>query len=95
MQFKKIISFLLLLAIALSSCKFRQKIPLLVHHAKIYTVDENFSVAEAMAVRDGKIIAIGTNDEILKQYEGEEELNAGGKTIYPGFIDAAIKIGWP
>jgi predicted amidohydrolase YtcJ len=77
-----------LLLIAFSSCKFRQKISLLVHHAKIYTVDEKFTTAEAMAVRDGKIIAIGTNDEIMKEYEGEEELNAEGKTIYPGFIDA-------
>jgi len=41
-----------------------------------------------MAISDGKIIAIGTNDEILKEYEGEEELNAAGKTIFPGFIDA-------
>lgn len=84
---KGLVAYCLLL-ITFSSCKFRQKIPLLVHHAKIYTVDENFSVAEAMAIRDGKIIAVGTNDEILKEYEGEEELNAGGKTIYPGFIDA-------
>ncbi len=77
-----------LLIIAFSSCKFRQKIPLVVHHAKIYTADEKFSVAEAMAVSGGKIIAIGTNDEILKEYEGEAEVNAGGKTILPGFIDA-------
>jgi predicted amidohydrolase YtcJ len=73
--------------IALHGCKFRQKISLLVHHAKIYTVNDRFTVAEAMAIRDGKIIAIGSNDEIMKEYEGEEELNAEGKTIYPGFID--------
>jgi predicted amidohydrolase YtcJ len=77
-----------LLFIAFSSCKFRQKISLLVHHAKIYTVNEKFTTTEAMAIRDGKIIALGTNDEIMKAYEGEEELNAQGKTIYPGFIDA-------
>jgi len=77
-----------LLVVLFSSCKFRQKIPLVVHHAKIYTADDKFSVAEAMAISEGKIIAIGTNDEILKEYEGEEELNAGGKTIFPGFIDA-------
>lgn len=71
-----------------SSCKFRQKVTLIVHHAKIYTVDEKFSIAEAMAIRDGKIAAIGTTDEILKGYEGAEEINAEGKTIYPGFIDA-------
>ncbi|MFN8250938.1 MAG: amidohydrolase [Ferruginibacter sp.] len=73
---------------AFSSCKFRQKVPLIVHHAKIYTADDNFSIAEAMAIRDGKILETGSNDAILKKYEGEEELNAGGKTIYPGFIDA-------
>ncbi|GAB2838778.1 amidohydrolase [Ferruginibacter profundus] len=60
----------------------------MVHHAKIYTADNAFSVAEAMAIRDGKIIATGTNDNILKEFEGEEEINAEGKTIFPGFIDA-------
>jgi predicted amidohydrolase YtcJ len=87
MPLNKLITYTLLLTL-FCSCKFRQKVPLIVHHAKIYTVDENFSVAEAMAISDGKIVAIGTNDEILKAYEGEEELNAAGKTIYPGFIDA-------
>lgn len=77
-----------LLFFSFSSCKFRQKVPLVVHHAKIYTADDKFSIAEAMVISEGKIIAIGTNDEILKEYEGEEELNAAGKTIFPGFIDA-------
>jgi predicted amidohydrolase YtcJ len=70
------------------SCKFRQKADLIIHHAKIYTVDEKFSVAEAMAVRDGKIIAIGSNDDILKQYESDSITDAGGKTVFPGFNDA-------
>ncbi len=71
-----------------SSCKFREKTSLVVHHAKIYTVDNNFTVVEAMAISDGKIIAVGTNDEILKKYEGTETVDAGGKAIYPGLIDA-------
>ncbi len=87
MRFKQTVACCLL-PIAILSCKFRQKVPLIVHHAKIYTVDENFTVAEAMAIRDGKILETGTNDAILKKYEGEEELNAEDKTIYPGFIDA-------
>ena len=87
MPLKKIIIYSLLL-ITFASCKFRQKVSMVVHHAKIYTVDDKFSVAEAMAIRDGKIIATGTNDLILKEYEGEEELNVAGKTIFPGFIDA-------
>ena len=74
--------------ILFSSCKFRQKADLIIHHAKIYTVDESFSVAEAMAIRDGKIIAIGKNDDVLKEYESATMEDAGGKTILPGFIDA-------
>jgi len=31
---------------------------LIVHHAKIVTVDANFSIAEAMAVKDGRIVAM-------------------------------------
>lgn len=70
------------------SCKFRQRADLIVHHAKIYTVDDKFSVAEAMAVRDGKIIAIGKNDDILKLYESDSVKDAGGKAVFPGFNDA-------
>ncbi|MBS1753650.1 MAG: amidohydrolase [Ferruginibacter sp.] len=88
---KKIpVTFLLTIAClvcTLASCKFRQKVALIVHHAKIYTVDEKFSVAEAMAVNEGKIIAIGKNDDILKQYESDSLVDAGGKTILPGFND--------
>ena len=61
---------------------------MIIHHATIYTVDEKFSVAEAMAVRDGKIIATGTNEEILKEYESDVMEDAKGKTVFPGFIDA-------
>jgi predicted amidohydrolase YtcJ len=71
-----------------TSCKFRQKAELIIHHAKIYTVDDKFTVAEAMAVNDGKIIAIGTNDDILKQYESDSITDAGGKAVFPGFNDA-------
>lgn len=70
------------------SCKFRQKVSLIVHHAKIYTVDKDFSVQEAMAISGGKIIATGSNDNILKEFEATEVKDARGKTIYPGFIDA-------
>lgn len=72
----------------LSSCKFRQKADMIIHHAKIYTVDEKFSIAEAMAVKDGKVMAIGKNDEILKAYESDVTEDAKGKTVFPGFIDA-------
>ncbi|MFZ1371969.1 MAG: amidohydrolase family protein, partial [Ferruginibacter sp.] len=87
---KPVLYSLLLIAgcLFIYSCNSRQKADLIIHHAKIYTVDEKFSVAEAMAVSGGKIIAIGTNEEILKQYESDSITDAGGKTVFPGFNDA-------
>ncbi|MBL0183741.1 MAG: amidohydrolase [Chitinophagaceae bacterium] len=41
-----------------------------------------------MVVRDGKIIATGTNEDILKEFESDVMEDAKGKTIFPGFIDA-------
>jgi predicted amidohydrolase YtcJ len=71
----------------LMSCSIK-KVDMVVHHATIYTVDSAFSVAEAMAINDGKIVAVGSNDEILKNYSAREAIDAEGKIIYPGFIDA-------
>jgi len=69
-----------------SSC-INQRVDLVVHHAQIYTVNESFAVAEAMAVQDGKIIAVGSNDDILKTYQADSLVDAKGATVYPGFID--------
>ena len=80
-----------LLAIAfclfLASCK-EQKADLIVYNGLIYTVNQNFDTAQAMAIKDGKIIAVGTNESIRDSYKATEELDAKGKAIYPGFIDA-------
>ena len=70
-----------------SSC-IHQRVDLIVHHANIFTVNHEFGVAEAMAIQDGKIVAIGWNDDILKDYTSDSMVNAAGAAVYPGFIDA-------
>lgn len=70
------------------SCSSLQKADQLVYNATIYTVDANFNIAEAMVVKDGKILETGKLSELEKKYEAKERLDAGGKFIYPGFIDA-------
>jgi predicted amidohydrolase YtcJ len=72
----------------LCSACINQKVDLIVHHAQIYTVNNEFATAEAMAVQDGKIVAVGTNDEILKEYKSDSLVDAKGASVYPGFIDA-------
>lgn len=83
-QLFSVLSAILLFA----SCKNSNTADTIIHHAKIYTVDSTFSIAEAMVVKDGKIVAIGKNEDILKAYSAKEIINADGKIIYPGFIDA-------
>ena len=68
--------------------KTKQKIDLLIYNANAYTVDKDFSKAEAIAVDKGKIIAIGSTKDLQLQYDAKENLDAKGKTIFPGFIDA-------
>ena len=70
-----------------SSC-INQRVDLIVHHAQIYTVNDAYTTAEAMAVQDGKIVAVGTNDDILKEYKSDSVVDAKGAAVYPGFIDA-------
>ncbi|MBI1783334.1 MAG: amidohydrolase [Sphingobacteriales bacterium] len=72
----------------LFSCSSKKQADTILHHGVVYTVDDKFSVAEAIAVKDGKILAVGTNDDILKQYEAKEVIDLDGKTVFPGFIDA-------
>jgi len=70
------------------SCEEGEQADLIVHNAKIYTVNDLFEIAEAMVVKDGKIIAIGAEHEILNKYNAKEIIDAKKQTIYPGFIDA-------
>lgn len=78
----------------MSSCYYTESADLLIHNAKIYSVNENFDVFEAMAIKDGKIIDIGPNNELKNRYESKEIIDAQLKTIYPGFIDAHCHFLW-
>ncbi|RZK57871.1 MAG: amidohydrolase [Pedobacter sp.] len=61
---------------------------LIIYNAKIYTVNDKFDIAEAIAVKDGKILAVGSSADVREKFGAKEEVDANGKAIYPGFIDA-------
>jgi len=67
-----------------------QPIPVdyIIYNAKIYTVDSSFSIVESMAIKDGRILATGTNSLITRLYSSNHSKNMQGKVIFPGFIDA-------
>ncbi len=66
----------------------KKKADLIIYNATIYTVDEQFSVSAALVIKDGKILAHGEKGDILRTYEAEKMLDAGGMFVYPGFYDA-------
>ena len=82
------ILLIIVASFCLISCSQKQKADLLVYNATIYTVDSSFSIVEAMVIADGKILAVGKIADLEKEYEIKEKLDAQGKFIYPGFIDA-------
>ncbi len=61
---------------------------LIVHNAIVYTVDSAFSTKEAFAVKDGKIIDVSSNADVLDNYTSANIIDAKRKAVYPGFIDA-------
>lgn len=69
------------------SCKPSPKADAIYYNGKVYTVDSAFTIAEAFAVKDGKIVATGTSAEINK-YDAPVKTDLQGKAVYPGFIDA-------
>ncbi|RZV67174.1 MAG: amidohydrolase [Flavobacteriaceae bacterium] len=79
---------LLLISIVLLNCSNKQQADLIVINANMYTVDDGFSKAEAVAVKDGKFIAVGSSTDLQSQYEAQETIDAETQTILPGLIDA-------
>ena len=65
----------------------KSEVDLIVYNGNIYTVDNDFKVANAIAIKDGLFHEIGTN-EIINKYYSKELINLNGSTILPGLIDA-------
>lgn len=86
MALKKYLPFALL-AVALS-CSKKESVDLLVFNAKVYTVEESKAAATAFAVKDGRFVAVGQSDALRAGYKSINVIDAGGKAITPGLIDA-------
>lgn len=82
------ILFCLLPLVFLFACSPKEEVDLMVFNANIYTVDSGFSTVEALVVRDGKIIATGSNADLKARFNAKDNLDAGGDFVYPGLIDA-------
>ncbi|MEO0572398.1 MAG: amidohydrolase [Bacteroidota bacterium] len=84
----KKIAVLLLVLCCCISCSRKQEVDLIVTNANLYTVDTAFSKAAAVAIQDGKFVAVSNDEDILKTYSAKTQLDAQGKTVVPGLFDA-------
>ena len=76
---------LIILSILNFSCS--NEVDLIIVNSEIYTANENNQIAKSIAVKDGKIIEV-SSENLVSKYEANEILDANGKTILPGFIDS-------
>mgnify|MGYP001177421680 CR=1 FL=1 len=81
-------NYLLFYLIFATSCNNTMEVDLIISNAKVYTVNENFDILESFAVKDGRIVEVGSSKLIRKKYKSKNTIDAKGKTIMPGFIDA-------
>ncbi len=65
---------------------------LVIYNAKIRTFNPARPVASAIVINHGKVIAVGSDDEILSLDTPSHSINAGGRTVIPGLTDAHIHL---
>ncbi|HIC48491.1 MAG TPA: amidohydrolase, partial [Dehalococcoidia bacterium] len=66
---------------------------LIVRNANILTVDDQNTVAESLAVKNGRFISVGTNNDMeMLSNHSTKVIDVKGMTIVPGFIDAHIHV---
>jgi hypothetical protein len=78
----------LVLGLFVSACEGKQPADIVLVNGKIVSLDSANGIFEALAIREGRILALGTVEEILS-HEGEstQRIDLAGKTVVPGFAD--------
>lgn len=85
----KQLTLLFVTALTIISCKTNKKTKAdtILFNATFYTLYDSLLTAEAVAIKDGKILAVGTKTNIFNTYETTDTQNLNGSYVYPGFID--------
>ena len=80
----------IIVAIIISTSAFAQEVADMIYYdGTIITINDARPQVEAVAVRDGKILAVGTKDELFKSKgDATKLIDLEGRTMLPGFVDA-------
>ncbi len=77
-----------LLVLFLASCEPKESADLVLTGGKVVTLDASGTIAEALAIREGRILAVGSSEEILAHAgPTTERIDLEGKTVVPGLAD--------
>jgi len=69
----------------------RTRADIILYNGRIATIDEHDSFVEAVAIRDGKILAVGSNGQIRSRARHDTQMiNLQGRTVVPGLIDGHL-----
>lgn len=90
---KKILIIALISALLLPlyvAAQTKQNVSMLLYNGKIFTADENFTIAEAVAIDGERIVAVGASKDLQAKYTAATEIDLKGKLVTPGFNDAHV-----
>jgi len=90
-RFVRVILLCASLSLAASVAVHSQHVDLLLHNGKVLVVDDAFSMRQAIAVRDGKVVEVGGED-LVKKYDANRVIDLRGRLLMPGFNDIHIHI---
>lgn len=64
---------------------------LVIYNGKVLTVDSKFTIKSAVAIKDGKIVAVG-GDEVRREFAATQTIDLRGRVLMPGFMDTHVHI---
>lgn len=79
--------FIVFIFIIAFSCTSKEEVDYIFFNANVYQVNEAFDKAEAFAVKNNRFLSVGSDKDILNNYESVNKIDLAGSPIYPGFID--------
>ncbi|MEQ9562624.1 MAG: amidohydrolase [Woeseiaceae bacterium] len=86
-----LIPSLLLLGIVAGCSSERAEVDTVLHNAKVVTLDNASTIASAVVIDDGHIVAVG-GEELRSQYAAGNSIDLQGRVLIPGFVDSHTHI---
>lgn len=71
----------------LLSCAKKEPVDMIIHNGNIHVMNQSLDTVDALAIKNGRIVAIGSNINILKKYTSSQVIDAKQREIYPGLHD--------